>query len=114
MRRFANGHCAALLLPAAALAAPDVSATLDQYCTRCHNPEDWAGGLDLTSLDPVHVGGDAASWEKVVRKLRAGMMPPPGKERPSRADAAEGGHHAGSSAWTRSRFLPQRRRRCTG
>ena len=27
------------------------------------------------------------AWEKVVRKLRAGMMPPPGKERPSRADA---------------------------
>ena len=54
---------------------------------RCHNPEDWAGGLDLTSLDPVHVGDDAASWEKVVRKLRAGMMPPPGKERPPREDS---------------------------
>ena len=75
-------------MPASVLAAPDVSATLDHYCTRCHNPEDWAGGLDLTSLDPVHVGADAASWEKVVRKLRAGMMPPPGKTRPSRADAA--------------------------
>jgi hypothetical protein len=76
------------LLPTAGLAAPDVSATLDHYCTSCHNPEDWAGGLDLTSLDPAHVGGDAASWEKVVRKLQAGMMPPPGKTRPSRTDAA--------------------------
>jgi hypothetical protein len=78
---------AASLLPACGLAATDVSATLDQYCMRCHNPEDWAGGLDLTSLDPVQVAGDAASWEKVVRKLRAGMMPPPGKERPAREDS---------------------------
>ncbi|MEP7313206.1 MAG: DUF1587 domain-containing protein, partial [Pseudomonadota bacterium] len=79
----------ALALPAAVLAAPDVPAQLDRYCMGCHNPDDWAGGLDLTSLDPVQVGGDAAVWEKVVRKLRAGMMPPPGKTRPSRKDAVQ-------------------------
>ena len=78
----------AVALSSSVHAAPDVSATLDRYCARCHNPEDWAGGLDLTVLDPAHVGDEAASWEKVVRKLRAGMMPPPGKTRPSRADAA--------------------------
>jgi Protein of unknown function (DUF1592)/Protein of unknown function (DUF1588)/Protein of unknown function (DUF1587)/Protein of unknown function (DUF1585)/Protein of unknown function (DUF1595)/Planctomycete cytochrome C len=76
------------VFPVMVVAAPDVSATLDRYCTGCHNPEDWAGGLDLTSLDPMHVGGDAASWEKVVRKLQSGMMPPPGKTRPARTDAA--------------------------
>ncbi|MEO8307860.1 MAG: DUF1592 domain-containing protein [Pseudomonadota bacterium] len=70
-----------------AQAAPEVALTLDHYCTSCHNPDDWAGGLDLTSLDPAHVGSEAASWEKVVRKLQAGMMPPPGKARPSRTDA---------------------------
>jgi len=86
-RLVATGIALAALLPASGQAAPDVSATLDYYCTGCHNPEDWAGGLDLTSLDPAHVGGEAASWEKVVRKLRAGMMPPPGKERPKREDA---------------------------
>ena len=73
----------ALLLPAA-LSAQDLHAVTEQYCTKCHNTEDWAGGLDLTSLDHAHVGGDAQTWEKVVLKLRAGMMPPPGKERPSR------------------------------
>jgi hypothetical protein len=76
-----------LLLPAGAWADTDVPGTIERYCADCHNTTDWAGGLDLTSLDPVHVGADAESWEKVARKLRAGMMPPPGKERPSRAHA---------------------------
>ena len=88
MRRYASTAFAfAILLPASVQAAPDVPAQLDRYCTGCHNPEDWAGSLDLTSLDSAHVSADAASWEKVVRKLRAGMMPPPGKTRPSRKDA---------------------------
>jgi Protein of unknown function (DUF1592)/Protein of unknown function (DUF1588)/Protein of unknown function (DUF1587)/Protein of unknown function (DUF1585)/Protein of unknown function (DUF1595)/Planctomycete cytochrome C len=76
-----------LLLPAGAWADTDVPGTIERYCSDCHNTTDWAGGLDLTSLDPVHVGAEAESWEKVARKLRAGMMPPPGKERPSRAHA---------------------------
>ena len=76
-----------LLLPAGAWADTDVPGTIQHFCSDCHNTTDWAGGLDLTSLDPVHVGADAESWEKVARKLRAGMMPPPGKERPSRAHA---------------------------
>jgi hypothetical protein len=78
-----------LLLPAGAFAAtpPDVPAMIDQYCAKCHNTTDWAGSLDLTILDPAQVSDDAQSWEKVVRKLRAGMMPPPGKERPPRAQA---------------------------
>ncbi len=76
-----------LLLPAGVWAATDLPATIEHYCSECHNTIDWAGSLDLTTLDPVHVGDGAEQWEKVVRKLRAGMMPPPGKERPSRADA---------------------------
>src|ERR1041384_3884448 len=76
-----------LLLPTGAWAATDVPEVIERYCAKCHNTTDWAGSLDLTSLDPVHVGDDAESWERVVRKLRAGMMPPPGKERPSRAQA---------------------------
>jgi hypothetical protein len=76
-----------LLFPAGACAATDVPGAIDRYCAKCHNTEDWAGSLDLTILDPANVDDDAESWEKVVRKLRAGMMPPPGKERPSRAEA---------------------------
>jgi hypothetical protein len=76
-----------LLLPGAAWAAADVPEVIERYCAKCHNTADWAGGLDLTALDPAHVGDDAESWEKVVHKLRAGMMPPPGKERPTRSEA---------------------------
>lgn len=76
-----------LLLPAGAAGSADVPGAIDHYCSKCHNTTDWAGDLALTALDPAHVDEDAAEWEKVVRKLRAGMMPPPGNERPSRADA---------------------------
>jgi hypothetical protein len=78
----------ALLPIAGAQAAPDVPAALDRYCMSCHNTEEWAGGLDLTSLDPQQLGDEAATWEKVVRKIRSGMMPPAGKPRPTRKEAA--------------------------
>jgi hypothetical protein len=42
-------------------------------------------GLLLDGMDVEHVGRDAASWEKVVRKIRTGMMPPSGARRPDRA-----------------------------
>ncbi|MDQ2639658.1 MAG: DUF1592 domain-containing protein [Pseudomonadota bacterium] len=69
----------------AALPAADPGELTSRYCTRCHNTEEWAGGLALDVLDAKNVGNDAAEWEKVVVKLRSGMMPPPGEERPSRA-----------------------------
>jgi hypothetical protein len=75
-----------LLAPASAWAAADLGAMTERYCTECHNSSDWAGGLDLTSLDHGHVGQQAAEWEKVVLKLRSGMMPPPGNDRPSQKD----------------------------
>jgi len=55
---------------------------VDRYCAYCHNTKLKTGGLDLTKLDPAHVAPDAQEWEKVVRKLRAGMMPPAGMPRP--------------------------------
>jgi hypothetical protein len=76
-----------LLMPAATWAATNVPGVIERYCTDCHNTQDWAGGLDLTILDPAQVDSDAQAWEKVVRKLRAGMMPPPGEERPSRIES---------------------------
>jgi uncharacterized protein DUF1592/uncharacterized protein DUF1588/uncharacterized protein DUF1587/uncharacterized protein DUF1585/uncharacterized protein DUF1595/cytochrome c len=76
-----------LLLAAFPLAAQDLPAAIDRYCADCHNTQDWAGGLDLTALDHAALGNDAATWENVVRKLRSGMMPPPGNVRPSRKEA---------------------------
>ncbi len=57
---------------------------LNQYCITCHNQKLNTGGLALDKLELEHVGSDAETWEKVVRKLRAGMMPPAGARRPGR------------------------------
>ncbi|HLI84529.1 MAG TPA: DUF1592 domain-containing protein [Bryobacteraceae bacterium] len=59
-------------------------ALLNRYCIVCHNQKLHTGGLALDKLDLEHPGRDAETWEKVVRKLRAGMMPPAGARRPDR------------------------------
>jgi hypothetical protein len=58
-------------------------AILDQYCVGCHNQKLKTAGLMLDQMDLAKVGERAEVWEKVVRKLRAGMMPPLGLPRPN-------------------------------
>ena len=75
-------------------------ALLDRYCVTCHNTGVVTGagtarsplvgqlravGLTLDTLDLADVGGRAGEWEKVVRKLRGGVMPPAGRPRPEAA-----------------------------
>jgi mono/diheme cytochrome c family protein len=73
---------------AAAVAAGPVTsaaaerALLDKYCVTCHNQRLQTAGLSLDKLDPASMHDHAETWEKVVRKLRAGMMPPSGMPRP--------------------------------
>jgi hypothetical protein len=55
---------------------------IDRYCINCHSVKDHAGGLALENIDLEHIARDAQTWEKVIRELRAGVMPPPGKPRP--------------------------------
>ena len=57
---------------------------LDRYCVSCHNDNRRIAGLALDTMDVTSVGDGAEVWEKVVRKLRAGMMPPAGRPRPDR------------------------------
>ena len=57
-------------------------ALLDRYCVTCHNDALRTAGLALDTLDLAQVGDHADVWEKVVGKLRAGMMPPAGRPRP--------------------------------
>jgi mono/diheme cytochrome c family protein len=70
--------------PLAKLSPPAASERklLDQYCVTCHNKKVKTGGLSLDLLDVAHVEKDPEKWEKVVRKLRAGMMPQAGAPRP--------------------------------
>src|ERR1700691_2932000 len=60
-------------------------ALLDQYCVGCHNAKLRTANLLLDQLDLSHLGDHAEIGEKVVRKLRAGMMPPTGMARPEAA-----------------------------
>ena len=57
-------------------------ATLDRYCVSCHNQRLETAGLTLDTMDLADVSDAAEIWEKVVSKLRAGTMPPPGRPRP--------------------------------
>jgi len=57
-------------------------AILDEYCVTCHNDRSRRANLSLEKLDLMTVGDHPELWEKVIRKLRAGVMPPPGIRRP--------------------------------
>jgi mono/diheme cytochrome c family protein len=61
-------------------------ALLDQYCVTCHNDRLKTANLSLEKLDLMTAGDHAELWEKVIRKLRAGVMPPPGLKRPPAAE----------------------------
>lgn len=58
---------------------------LDRYCVTCHNDRLKSGGLSLAGMNLDDVSQDAVVWEKVIRKLDAGMMPPAGMPRPDQA-----------------------------
>jgi hypothetical protein len=80
----AVGAYAQTAIVSTAKAEPD-RAFLDQYCVGCHNERAKIASLTLDRMDPSHVADNAETWEKVVRKLKAGMMPPSGARRPDRA-----------------------------
>src|SRR6266545_2816767 len=61
-------------------------ALLDQYCVTCHHDRARTANQSLQQLDLTTVGDHPELWEKVIRKLRAGVMPPPDVKRPSLAD----------------------------
>ena len=69
--------------------APAQAALLTRYCITCHTEAQRRRGivpLALDTLDLSNVGAQAETWEKVVRKLRAGLMPPAGLPHPDRTD----------------------------
>jgi mono/diheme cytochrome c family protein len=109
--------CAASMLGAAqspggaqaggAKTPPDETASAGQrevfakYCVSCHTEAQKARGtvpVAFETLDLSRVGADAAVWERVVRKVRAGVMPPAGMPRPDRATLD------GLAGWLESRL----------
>lgn len=63
-------------------ASAAVHDTLQTYCVKCHNLEDYSGGLDLEGMDLNHAGNDPQVWEKAIVRLRGRLMPPAGQEQP--------------------------------
>ena len=72
--------------PLAELPEPPSRALFDEYCISCHNDGARQGGLSLEEVDPLHAAAHADTLEKVILKLRAGLMPPPRRPRPEAAD----------------------------
>ena len=66
-------------------APPPARALLDTYCVTCHNQRLRTAGLALDTLDVTRPVANADVWERVIAKLRAGSMPPPGLPRPDAA-----------------------------
>lgn len=60
-----------------------------EYCGECHNLDDYSGGLDLEGILDRPMIEHAAEWERAIRRLRAGVMPPPGQPRPAEQEYAE-------------------------
>src|SRR5438128_10781929 len=78
------------LVPGAYGQTLEPRAVITQYCSTCHSDKAKAAGMDsarkidFDTLDIEHVTRDAETWERIVRKLRAGIMQPSGMSRPDR------------------------------
>ena len=68
------------------LSSEQARALLDKYCVSCHNERLKTQNLSLQGLDLANVADHAEVWEKVIRKMRAGVMPPPDMPRPPLAE----------------------------
>ena len=64
-------------------APAELNAVVKQYCGRCHNPTAKRGNLSLSAFDVGTAPAQSEVAEKVIAKLRSGMMPPPGSARPA-------------------------------
>ena len=67
---------------AAALSPEAQTAMVKQYCATCHNDRNKPGGLSFVGFDASQVAEHAEVAERMIRRLRAGMMPPAGARRP--------------------------------
>ena len=70
------------LATAAGAPAEAHAAVVKQYCVTCHNDRVKSANLSIEKLDVANVAKDAEVWERIIRKLRSGVMPPAGVRRP--------------------------------
>ncbi len=91
MKRVVAASSVAILFAAATIfgqpaakpsSAPQPAALVNQYCLGCHNDKVKSGGFSWSRIDLAHPDQNAEQFERVIRKVRAGLMPPPGAPRP--------------------------------
>ena len=84
--RFSQESALHLLVPPAPIVAAGAALTdnevIQQYCVRCHNERRLLGNMSLEEFDAADAPANGELAEKMIRKLRAGLMPPPGTSRP--------------------------------
>jgi hypothetical protein len=68
--------------PASGPLPQNVQTLINDYCLDCHNSSDLTAGIDLESINNQSLAEDLQTWEKVVKKLRSGQMPPSDVDRP--------------------------------
>ncbi len=77
---------------AAAAPADDAHAKwkiVETYCFDCHNTDDWAGSVAFDTMSADSIGQDGKIWEAAIKKVKGGLMPPPGKDQPSKEASAQ-------------------------
>ncbi|MES2525166.1 MAG: DUF1592 domain-containing protein, partial [Gemmatimonadota bacterium] len=62
---------------------PELTAVVQRYCASCHSPTQRKGNLSLKEYNVDAAATDVVTSEKMIRKLRAQMMPPPGSRKPA-------------------------------
>ena len=80
-----GGACLSLWPQGLWAQAAGSQALVSQYCVTCHNDRQKTGGFNLQGVDPSTPSAHPDVWEKVVRKVSAGAMPPAGAPRPDPA-----------------------------
>jgi hypothetical protein len=80
-----NGTSLTAVRPDGLLPPDSQRAVITQYCQGCHNDRVKSGGMSVEALEPRNVAQSAELTEKMIRKLRAGVMPPAGAPRPDAA-----------------------------
>lgn len=79
---------------------------IDGYCVGCHNQRAKTAGIILDTADVTRIGENAELWEKVVRKLRGGMMPPPACAGPIKPGSMRSSDRSSTRSMKRRRHIP--------
>jgi hypothetical protein len=53
---------------------------VEDYCFKCHNTDDWAGSVAFDTMSVTDIPQDGKVWESAIKKLKSGLMPPPGEK----------------------------------